>query len=189
MFSQDDMTRVATREKEQGHQAAINEIAARLGMSVEDAEKRLTEAKEREDKEKSELDRLREENEATKAASASAVSTVQQELHIERVKAQLLKAKVPLPEDETKVDAALDRLVALVKAQPGASAEDIRADIDELKVELPQVFSVQTAPGTPSSMPSGTPTRTPASGETVSERAARIAQESNKARGVVTPTA
>jgi hypothetical protein len=81
---------------------------------------------------KAEADRLKQEAAADRAAAAEM-------LHAAKVRAKLSVAGVP--------ETALDRAVNLVTVSPGATDEEIDADIKKLKdTDVPALFAVQAPP-------------------------------------------
>lgn len=192
-FTQDEVNRFNTKSKREGEKAAMENIAKRLNMSVEDAEKQLQAFHAKQDDEKTEMEKLREQNETFQKESAAKATQLQKEHHTDKVKYRLSRANLSLPEDGTEAEKALDRFVGLVSVEVGASAEDIDSNIDELKEQFPLLFQVPEKPeepkGNPSSTLSGVPRKPSLSGKSPAERARDRAAEANAKRGVTTPTA
>lgn len=184
-FTQEQLDRIVGKGKAEAEKAALLKLQEDTGLPVEKLKELAKTTLERQAAEKTELDKLKEANAALTQDSLAKVSEAQKELHTERVKAQLLKAKVPLPEEDDKVDAALDRLVSLVQAQPGSSVEDIREDIKSLKEQFPQLFAASEASkqGLPSSLPSGKPQQQSA-GKSGLEYGMQLATTQAEARGI-----
>jgi hypothetical protein len=187
---EEELKRKMAREKQQGSEGALAKLAKELDMPIEDAKAVIADHRKREEDSKSELQKLTDENARLKAEKDSEVAAAKQEQHIDRVKARLLRPGL-LPKETAESDEALDRIVGLIKAPTGASVEDIDADIESgLKVQFPQLFASTeppAAPGTPSGVPSGTP-RKPALGESREEKAKRMADASNRSRGIPVAT-
>jgi hypothetical protein len=188
-FTQEHVTRIATEQKQEGKAAAIAEVAQRLGMSIEDAEKVLAAAKKAEDEKKDELQKVQEERDRIQRERESEKATDAQEKHDLRVRLELIRAGVPLPEDETEADEALEQLVRLVSAKTGATLEEIRTDIGKTKTRFPNLFESSTTPPTPaptpSALPSGKPQQTSA-GKSGLETGAELARQQAAQRGVKT---
>jgi hypothetical protein len=188
-FTDDQLKSMMSREKKEGRQAAEKAIAEELGKPIAEVKALLKAAEEREEAEKTELQKAIDENERIKRESSETASAAARDAHDTRVRLELVRAGVPLPEDPAEADQALDRLARLVTAEVGASVDDIRENIGGAKKQFPQLFEASsTQGGTPGSLPSGTPTRKPALGESASDKAKRLAEESNRQRGYA-PTA
>jgi hypothetical protein len=169
-FTEEQLDRiVGKRAKEaetKAKQAAETAIAEQLGVTVQEAKKIIEASKQAEEAQKSEIDKLREQNESIKKDSETKVGEVEREHHIDRVKLNLIRAGVALPEDTAEnpdaSDKALDRVVGLVSVPVGASVEEIKDNIAELKTEFASLFTQlekkeDLQPGNPGSHPSGAP--------------------------------
>jgi hypothetical protein len=194
-FTEEQLDRiVGKRAKEaerSGKQAAEAAIAEQLGLSVEEAKKIIDASREADEAKKSEIDKLREQNESIKKDSETRVGEVQREHHIDRVKLNLIRAGVALPEDTAESpdasDKALDRVVGLVSVPVGASVEEIKDNIAELKTEFASLFTEpekkeDQQPGNPGSHPSGAPRKPVLNNESFSDLGARLAKENNAKR-------
>lgn len=193
--SPDEVQRVAAKEKSEGEKAgrraALAELAEQAGMSVEDLLATAKAKKDEEEAKKDEVQRLTEANANLAKDAETKVGQSREAEHRANVKLQLLLAGVPLPEDAEKKVGALDRLTDLVKVATGASPEDIAANINLLKEELPQLFAPATSESNepavsrnPPSNPSGVPQKPSIGGVDVAEYAKQVAAERNAKRGV-----
>src|SRR5690606_23599383 len=70
VFTQAEVTALATREKQQGRQEALREITERLGCTVEEAEQMLKDARDRENEQLTEAERKLKAAEAREAKAA-----------------------------------------------------------------------------------------------------------------------
>lgn len=189
-FTQEQVDRIVGTRAADAKKEALQKLSEETGLTVDELKALAKADKERQEAEKTELDKLKEANETQKRELEGKFSQAQLEAHTERVKNQLLRAKVPLPEDEAKADEALDSLVKLVSAEPGASVEDIRASISSLKEQFPTLFTApETKPsGNPPSNPSGNP-RKPLLGASPADIGSSRAAQLNARRGVTPKTA
>lgn len=134
-FSQDDMTRVATREKQEGHRAGTREVLEALGFnSLEDAKRFKTELDAAEDAKLSEADRRTKEAERREAAAQKADREAKQERLNARIERALLKANAP--------EKAIERLLKLVDVDDlDADADTVKKAVADLKKDMPQLFT------------------------------------------------
>lgn len=172
-------------------QATETAIAEQLGVSIEEAKKIIEASREADEAKKSEIDKLKEQNESIKKDGETKVSEVQREHHIDRVKLNLIRAGVALPEDTAESpdasDKALDRVVGLVSVSVGASVEEIKDNIAELKTEFASLFTQpekkeESQPGNVGSHPSGAPRKPVLNNESFADLGARLAKENNSKR-------
>lgn len=179
------------RAEKEAKQRFEQEFATKHGISLEEAESVLKQAKDAEDAKKSELERIREEKDRLEKQSADDLAAAQLGHHQDRVKLRLLKAGLPLPEDEKAAEEALESLVGLVRVDVGADIEDIDFKIKGLKEQFPKLFEREststTSTGNPPSNPSGTP-RKVSLGKASENFGKEMAAQANAKRGVV-PTA
>jgi hypothetical protein len=194
-FTDEQLDRIigkrAKEAEKTAKQATETAIAEQLGVSIEEAKKIIDASREADEAKKSEIDKLKEQNESIKKDGETKVSEVQREHHIDRVKLNLIRAGVALPEDTTEnpdaSDKALDRVVGLVSVPIGASVEEIKDNIAELKIEFASLFAQpekkeDPQPGNPGSHPSGAPRKPVLNNESFSDLGARLAKENNAKR-------
>jgi hypothetical protein len=165
-FTQDDLNRIATKEKADGRKSGRQELLRDLGVESEDDIKSLLEAKRKEDDEKLEeterekraRERAESERDQAKAEAAQAKQTA-------RVEKAMLAAGVPL--------GVVDRATKMVDLEADADDDAIKAAVEQLKGDLPQLFAPAAegsqegdkpggekppASGSPSSIPPKPPT-------------------------------
>lgn len=147
-FTQADVTRIAKREQDKGRKAAASKLAEELGVSVDEAKRIIAEHRSREEAEKSEAQKAREAADAEKAEAAKAREAAARDRYDTRVERALLRAGVPDAGDK------LDRVKRMVTADVDSDDDAIRADVDALKKEFPQLFEQPKGGGPP---PSGDP--------------------------------
>ena len=164
VFTQDDVTAIATREKAQGHRAAMQEVSEKLGMTIEEATKLVADHKAAEDAQKSEAQKDREAAATERAEAATLKSEAARELHVARVTSALIAAGV-----DAKTIPVINLAVPV-----GADAAAITVAIDALKVTAPGLFGV--APARQDTTPPAPP-GSPAAGKSAAEEAAAVALE------------
>jgi hypothetical protein len=190
-FTEEQLDRIVgkrAREAEtKAKQAAEIAIADQLGVTVEEAKKIIEASKQAEEAQKSEIDKLREQNESIKKESDSKFADAQREHHIDRAKLCLTRSGIALPEDEEAAEKALNRVVGLVSVPVGASVDEIKENITELKSEFESLFTQpekkeEPQPGNVGSHPSGAPRKPVLNNESCSDLSARLAKENNAKR-------
>lgn len=173
---QDEVNRIAAREKDQGRRAAEAAIAEKLGVTVEEAAQIVKAAREAADADKSEADKAKGAAATEKAKREQAERELAQERHDRKVELELIDAGVPAK--------AAAKLVKLVDSEPGSDDAAVKAAVETLKTEMPQVFEAKSAeeeeggetkPPKPSSDPKGTPPK-PTAGEDAMSRGAERAK-------------
>lgn len=155
-LSQEEVSRIAAREKEEGRKAALAQVAADLGVDLETAKTVIAEAKKRSDSEKSEAQREREAASAEKQAAEREKAEAAKERHEARLDRAFVAAGLT---DETKIS----RYSKLLDVAVGASPEDIKKAVDALKKDEPTLFGGATppAPGNRPPAPGGDPQGNP----------------------------
>lgn len=160
-LSQDEVNRIAAREKQQGREAAMREVSDQLGVPVEEAKRIIDAAQAAKDAQKTEAERARDEAEAEKAAAAADRQTAAREIHESRVDRALLFAGYDATADEE--GEKLTRLRRMVNVEPGATLEDVQADVAKIAEGFPELFARKgggtppAPPRAPSTTPGGTP--------------------------------
>lgn len=159
-ISQDEVKRIAAREKAEGKRAAEKALADQLGVPVSEAAEIIKAHREREAAEKSEVDRVKGEATSEKAKREAAERDLAETRHALNVERALLKAGVPVNR--------VERAVRLVDAEVGATPEELEASITALKADVPEFFPATEGAGddgaegggkggAPNSDPAGTP--------------------------------
>jgi 8-oxo-dGTP pyrophosphatase MutT (NUDIX family) len=136
-FTQDDLTRVAAREKQQGKEAAQRELAEQLGVPLDEAKAIIQAARDAEAAKQTEAEKARAAADKERTDAAAEKQTAKQEVHTARLERAFLKQGVDLDElgeDKTK------RLLGLVTVETGASYEDVLADVAQIKRDFPGLF-------------------------------------------------
>lgn len=132
-FTQDDLTRIATREKQEGRTAAQNELLKSLGVETLDQAKDAL--KRQRDAEQSTLTQAQ--KDADKAAKdASEAAGVKAEALRERLMARVERALVRAG----VADGTLDDVAKLVTVADDADADAILAAVEALKTRIPALF-------------------------------------------------
>lgn len=142
-FSQEEVTRMLTREKDQGEAAGLRkleeQLQAEFGVDLDTAKKMLKASKDRQEAEKTEAQRAKEAADAEKAAAAKERQEAATERHSVKVERALLKAGA----DPEKID----RLGRLVDAEVGADEAAIVAAVEAVKTDFPTVFGASGGAG------------------------------------------
>lgn len=152
-FTQDEVTAIATREKDEGRRSAEAAVAKELGVSVAEAKKILKDHAAAEDAKKTEADKAREAAEAEKTEAEKAKAAAATEIFETRLERAFLKEGLAL--DDTKVA----RVRRMVSVEAGASFDDVLKDVQAIKAEFPALFDGSGA-GTPKA-PNGDPVGSP----------------------------
>lgn len=138
-FTQDDITRIATREKAEGRQAGINEILKELGVTdLEEGKTLLKRIRDAEDAQKTQAQK---DAEAALTAKAEA-DKARKEAALERLMAKteraLLKAGVP--------DTKLEKVAKLVSLDSKADDAAIAQAVEDVKKDFPELFTGAAPP-------------------------------------------
>lgn len=145
-FSQAELDRIATREKQQGKDAAIAEVAAALGMTVEEAKAKLEKSAEAERAAMTEAERIKAEAADEKAKAATETAAAQAEKHTTIVERLLRSGGLAIPEKDGDDFMAMAR--GLVTAKVGDDEAKIKVAVDRVKEMVPQLFAKPGEPGT-----------------------------------------
>ena len=178
-FTQEDVNRIATREKNQGRQAATQELAEELGVSLDEAKSIIQEARKKEESEKSEAQKAKDAADREKQEAETAKAEAARERYEARVERALLRAGID-GDDESK----LSRLSRMITVEVDASQEDINADVDQIKTDFPELFGAKEEGGggrkpPPSSDPGGTPPKNRQQEDAFSKGAERAKQHAS----------
>lgn len=187
-FTQDEVTRMTAREKNQGRQAAAQEIADELGMPIEEAKQVLAAARERDEAQKSEAEKARDKADRERQEAEKAKAAAARERYDARVERALIRAGIG--SDDTS---RLERVARMVTADTEADFDAIVDEVDTLKEDFPELFGGSGGEGgegdgsgrrTPGSDP-GRPPRRRQSTEDAMNRGAERAR--NFSQGGVRP--
>ena len=160
-FTQDDLTRVGTKEHRRGKAEAAKALADQLGMPVAEAKKILEAHQKREEAEASEADKARKEADDAKAELARAAS----ELRATQLRAKIVEALTAGDGDNAPVapdyrDSAVDlALIHASRAEDTDDLDDLAADAAKHVRDTASVFfgTGNGGPGTGTPKP---PTKT-----------------------------
>lgn len=161
-FSQEEVTAMMAREKDQGKRAAEEALAKSLGCTLEEAKTVIADSRKRADAEKSEAQRAREAADAEKAEAERVKGESLRERQNTRIQAALMRAGVTQSDDDkdgSKFEAKLARLTKLVDVEAEADAAAVTAAVKSLKDEEPGLFAASGPgkPKPPNSDPAGKP--------------------------------
>ena len=174
-FTQDEVNAVAAREAAEAKRQATKEVADRLGVSVEDAERIIKEHQDRESAALTEAERREREAEARERAAAEREAAAVRRERDARVRAALLSGDKPCRPER------VDMAVPAITIADDADDTALSAAVDEYREKVPEFFTQvsqqqqQTPPGTPSSTP-GTPPPTQQQNEDAYARGAERAK-------------
>ncbi len=130
-FTQEDLNRVATKEKQDGERKARQDIAEQLGVSLEDAAAIIKKAKEQDDKDKSEAQRRED------AAAAREKAANEREAEAKRT---VFETRLGRVLDKAGMSEAVQENVTVKGLTVDSSVEDIQAAVDKLKKDAPALF-------------------------------------------------
>lgn len=150
-MTQKQLNAMMAREKNQGRQAAQQELSEQLGVSIEEAKSILTAAREREDAEKSEAQRAKDEADREKAQATQDREAAARERYETKVEKALIRAGVS-PDDSDR----LADLARLVSAPQDADLDAIAEDVKTVKERYPELFGANGS-GDPKPPPSSDP--------------------------------
>lgn len=151
--SQEELNRIATREKEQGRNAALAQVQQDLGVTLDEAKEIIRAAKEKAESQKTEAEKAREAADKEKSEAAKERAEAAQERHDARLERALLKSGIT-------DDAKLARITRLVEAKVGDDQETINAAVETLKKDMPELFPTGATPPkrqAPNGDPAGSP--------------------------------
>jgi len=147
-FSQDEVSRIGTREKREGKSAGQREILETLGVKDVDEAKEILEAhRKREQESLSEAEKARREAEKEKEEATKERVAARQERHESRIERFLISAGV-----DVKASGKAVKLVDL-EVTDGLEDEDYQAAVEALKKDMPTLFSSTKNQGNPGSDP------------------------------------
>lgn len=157
MLPQAEVTRIVTNEARKSAEKAANDLAAQLGVPVADAVEIIKAHQARVEGEKSEAQRAREAADAEKAEAAKEREAAALETYNARADRALLAAGVS--GDENGGEDRLSAVRGMLQTKPGATAEEVKAEVARIKILFPALFEVSTSttPPAPGSDPKGRP--------------------------------
>lgn len=137
------------KAKRDAKKAAVAEVAATLGCSVEEAKALVDAKKAADDQQKTDAQRAREAADAEKATAAEERRTIAVERQALKTERALVAAKVN--------DGRLDKATKLITADLAEDADDdaVRAAVETFKTDTPEWFGEPAPPPPPGSDPQG----------------------------------
>lgn len=171
VFTQEELNRIAAREKAQGRAAAEKQLAEDLGVDVEEAKAIITAHREREEANKTEHQKAMDDAAEKQRKADEAEATARQTTHEATVERMLVRAGAN-PD-------LLDRAARSLVLEVGADEATVNAEIDKLKDEVPSFFGGGRTPP-PSSTPGGKP---PSGGQKVKTAMDRGAERAKARQG------
>lgn len=171
VFTQEELNRIAAREKAQGRAAAEKQLAEDLGVDIEEAKAIITAHREQEEAQKTEhqkaMDAAAEKQRKAEEAAANAAKVT----HDATIERMLVRAGAN-PD-------LLDRAARSMALEVGADEATVNAEIDKLKDEVPSFFGGGRTPP-PSSTPGGSP---PSGGQKIKTAMERGAERAKARQG------
>jgi hypothetical protein len=194
-FTQEELNKIAAREKAQGKAAGKAEaeqaLAEMLGVSVEEAKTIIADRKAAEDAKKSEADKDREKAAKVLADAEKAKADAALETHSARVERALAREGL-VTDDTDEGKKKFARVLRLVTVEVGASLEDVLADVQSVKADFPELFATKTPEGDegkkpkgklPNSDPAGKPPKSTGGEDKYAAGAKRFEEQAGKSRG------
>lgn len=143
-FTQEDMNATVAREVEKAKNAALQQVATDLGVSLEEAKQVIADRKAADDAKRTEAERAAE---AWKTAQQGA-EAIKAEADRERHEAKVERALQSAGLDVTNETILAAGLAAIGKqVQVGADADAIKAAVDKAKKDAPQLFGTPSGGG------------------------------------------
>jgi hypothetical protein len=161
-YTQAEVDRLTSREKDQGERVGkaqgMRDALTALGVDpdkvkVEDLASTLKKALDADEATKTEAQREKDAAAAEKLAATREKESAALERHAAAVERALIRAGVGADEDDDdKRDALITRAAKLVEAEQGADAAKIKTAVEDLKKDMPALF---TAPSAEETLPHG----------------------------------
>lgn len=157
-FTQAEVDRMMGATRDQGRRAAENQLAADLGIPLDEAKQILTAHRERQEAEKTEAQKAIDAANAREAAAAAKESAANAKEHALNVERVLLRSGIPV--DRVTV------VAKLVDAPVGADETALLAAVEAVKGSVPELFkpadpNVPTPPAPTPKPVAGDPPGTP----------------------------
>lgn len=150
-LSQEDVNRIAAREKEEGKRAGQREMLSALGVTtVEEANEALKRLKDIDDKNKDDLTKAADKATAAETAAATATREHKSLTKTTRVRDEVLRAM--LGENAKVLDAAL-MVTRMIEIDDDADDKTVAAAVKAVQDTMPQVFQFSGQPSTTTRQP------------------------------------
>lgn len=165
-FTQADVDRLVGRARTEARRTSVTEVAEQLGCTVDEAKQVLDAVRAADAAQQTDAQRALAAAQDAQAAADQARAEAAAERLAARVERRLLAAGVP--------DTALARAARMVDLDPDVDDDAIDTEIDQLKSDVPALFTPATGTGTtPPPNPGAPPRKPPANGavKTARERA------------------
>lgn len=148
MLPQSQVDAIAAREKAEGKRAAEQALATELGVDLATAKQIITKAREAEDAQKTDAQKAREAADAEKTAAEAEKQAAKVEVYNTRLERAFVRTGLEL--GDTDADKAkMARIQRMVSTEPGATFDEILADVQAIKTEFPGLFDGKTPEKTP----------------------------------------
>lgn len=189
-FTQDEVDRIAGQARAEARRTAANDLAAQLGCTVEEAKAAIDAKVAADAANQTEAERLAAEAAADRLTAARERDEAARERLAIKVERKLVAAGVGQgitdDADGKKAAAALARAARLVSVEPDATDDDIAAEIDAIKADVPALFTPTTEetpsrPGQPAPKKPVTPGSTAGGG---AKTMAELGQETLRKAGI-----
>jgi hypothetical protein len=167
-FTQEDLSSTAGKARNEGRRAAAKELADKLGMSIDEAAKRLAKLAEQEEAEKTEVQRAQEAAAAAEASRQKAEADAVEAKFEQRVYRKLSAAGVGSgcedEEADRRIAMARSILTGLGVTQE-SSDEEIAEKLAQAKADVPGLFTAKSETGGQAARSGVTNGRPPAGGQ------------------------
>lgn len=169
-FTQEDLNRVAAKQKAEGKAAAEKALADSLGVPLDEAKAIIKKAQDEAEAKKDEATKDREKAAKEKTEAEKLKGDAANELRDARIDKALAAEKFPDIDDDKKTE-AVRRMVSVAA---DASYDDVREAVKELAKNFPGLFAAKEIddktgkPKVPNSDPKSSPTK-PGAGEDLYE--------------------
>lgn len=141
-LSQAEVNRIATKEKQEGHNAGRAALLKELGIdNPEKAKEMIDAAKKAEDDALNETQKAQRKAEADKVEAENDRKEAKLEKLNARIERRLLAEGLSLAKDDDKADKQLARAVRLLDLDLDSDQEAVKAAVKDLKDEMPNLFA------------------------------------------------
>lgn len=148
-FSQEDMNATVARETEKAKQAALEQVAKDLGVTLDEAKQIIADRKAADDQNKTEAQRAADAWKTAQSGAEEIKRAAEQEKHDAKVERELQRAGFDIT-NATMLPAAMAAVAPHV--QVGADDAAVKTAVEKVKTDAPQLFV--GADGKPGGTPS-----------------------------------
>lgn len=144
--TQDVLNRIVGREKAEAKRKAQQELAEQLGVSVDEAKQIIEDKRKADEAAKSEVDKARDEAEQARREAEEARAQAAKDRFDAKLERRLAAAGVGAGIDDAgQREGLMARALRLIDLSPDADDEQIAAEIEQLKKDIPGLFTAAKA--------------------------------------------